>query len=480
MRQRPIDINQTCVFVDTQPRPVNRSGLPRRIYKTQGGCQAGGGGDVITEGHAWCLLSTAVVLLLGGAYLVRGNQYAHLHRQIQKSYYTYLQDWDGGVGAAFAATSWELHAQGLKQPLPLKRRTWASKRLQVPLAPGAASDSGGAEIVRGTSASIVKEHNVSAEPSAGGSPPGESQEGQQAQQQRRGRRKAAQSSLLEFRLEGLLETLHQSHVPAMDRHKAEHNRLWRPVGPELWRPVAMSLQGTDQRTGVVSVVELGPVVFMRERTVPTGGEGRCLQEEHGVWQQDATCSVQEYLWGLCVKVSQDSVTGAFAADNITGGGPGCGPEWGWEIGQWRRLDERRQNINGRAYLPISARNSTILTVRHARDPTILESDLVRRLAPNVEEQILFHAVGLALCFLGLVLLFSVGAFAAPALLRGARLRWAALLDRQHQGGAGTATVVKHRRSRMTRRCEGPTREWGVHGEVDGGSLWKVDGRGTDV
>ncbi|GIL45944.1 hypothetical protein Vafri_3057 [Volvox africanus] len=454
MRQRSIDINQTCVFVDTQPRPVNRSGVSRRIFKPQGGCQAGGGGDVMTEGHAWCLLSTAVVLLLGGAYLVRGNHYAHLHRQIQKSYYKYLQDWDGGVGAAFAATTWELQVQGLEQPLPLKRRTWASKRVLVPLAPSAASDSGGAEIKCDTSASIAQEHNVSGEPSAGGYPPGESQDRHQAQQQRRrGRHKAAQSSLLEFRLEGLLETLHHSHVPTMDRHKAEHNRLWRPVGSELWRPVAMSLRGTDQRTGVVSVVELGPVVFMRERTVPTGGEGRCLQEERGVWQQDATCSVQEYLWGLCVKVSQDSVTGTFAADNITGGGPGCGPEWGWEIGQWRRLDERHQNINGRAYLPISARNSTILTVRHARDPAILESDLVRRLAPNVEEQILFHAVGLALCFLGLVLLISVGAFAAPALLRGARLRWATLLDRRHQGVSrgreGTATVVQHRWRRMT-------------------------------
>ncbi|GIL71346.1 hypothetical protein Vretimale_2759 [Volvox reticuliferus] len=388
----------------------------------------------MTEGHAWCLLLAAVVLLLGGAYLVRGNHYAHLHRQIQNSYYTYLQEWDAGVGAAFAATSWELHVQGLNQPLPLKRRAWASKRVQVPLTSSAVGDGDGAEIVRDTSASMVQEHKASGQPSAGGSPPRESQVGQQIQQQQRRRQqRAAQSSLLEFRLEGLLETLHHSPVPTMDRHKAEHNRLWQPVGTELWRPVSMSLRGTDQRTGVVSVVDLGPVVFMRERTVPAGGEGRCLHEEHGVWQEDATCSVQEYLWGLCVKVSQDVATGVFAVDNITGGGPGCGPEWGWETGQWRRLDGRRQNINGRPYLPMSARNSTILTVRHARDPAILESDLVRRLAPNVEEQILFQAVGLAMCFLGLVLLISVGTVAAPALLRGARLRWAALLDRRRYG-----------------------------------------------
>jgi hypothetical protein len=88
-----------------------------------------------------------------------------------------------------------------------------------------------------------------------------------------------------------------------------------------------------------------------------------MYDENGIWQPDATCSVSEYLWGLCVKVSRDAVTGTFAAENSTGGGPGCGPEWGWELGQWRRLDERNNRINGRVYIPSSAVNSTILTVR---------------------------------------------------------------------------------------------------------------------
>lgn len=88
-----------------------------------------------------------------------------------------------------------------------------------------------------------------------------------------------------------------------------------------------------------------------------------MYNEAGVWQEDNTCSVREYLWGLCVKVSQNATTGVFAADSSLGGGFGCSPEWSWEVGQWRRLDERRQSIHGQLYLPLSARNATIVTVR---------------------------------------------------------------------------------------------------------------------
>ncbi|EFJ48893.1 hypothetical protein VOLCADRAFT_90623 [Volvox carteri f. nagariensis] len=405
MRQRPIDVNQTTVFVDTQPRPVNCGAVPKRRFQKGVGWPDGGGseGDQMTEGRAWSLLGVAVMLLLGGVYLVRGNQYAHLHRQIQEAYFmcsnhiatttfrspsafrlpTYLQEWEGPVRDSFAATSWELHVHGLlDKPLPLQPRSWPSKRVLVP--PGTSkfnSNSNGKEAV---------------------------------------------AVAIETTDEGT------SAAAAATGREAVHNRLWRPVGPELRRPAAMTLVGRDHLTGVEWRVDLGSVVFTRERTVPAGGEGRCMYDERGVWHDDDTCSVHEYLWGLCVKVARNAATGAFSVDNSTGGGPGCGPEWGWEAGQWRRLDERRHSINGRVYLPMSARNATIVTVRHASDPAIRESDMVRRLAPGVEQQILFHAVGLAMCFLGLVLLLSVAAFAAPTFLRRGRR----LLRRRGRGSSG--------------------------------------------
>lgn len=47
----------------------------------------GSGGEKMTEARAWSLLTLAAVLLLGGAYLTRGNHYSHLHRRVQKEYY---------------------------------------------------------------------------------------------------------------------------------------------------------------------------------------------------------------------------------------------------------------------------------------------------------------------------------------------------------------------------------------------------------
>ncbi|GLC42727.1 hypothetical protein PLESTB_001132100 [Pleodorina starrii] len=440
MRQRPIDVNQATLFVDTQPRPVNRGGTPGRSQiKSQDPRWPHGGGEQLTERRAWSLLAAALVLLLGGAYLVRGNHYAHLHRQIQDAYAQYMQDWEREVRAAFAATSWELHVQGRDQPLPLKLRSMPAKRALAPKPTAASSTSTSTSTATSpaTSGEGILDDDSQDAPSDGSEATGtEEREREQQGQPRRRRRAAARPTpLLEFRLEGLMEALHPAHVPPADRHTAGHSRLWRPVVPELRRPVAMWLRANDTRTGAVSVVELGAVAFVRETTVPAGGQGRCVHEESGVWQQDGTCSVHEYLWGLCVKVSRGggaggSAAAAFVADNSTGGGPGCGPEWRWQLGQWRRLDERRHSVHGRMYLPNSARNSTIVTVRHARDPDILESDLVRRLAPNVEQQILMHAVGLAMCFLGLVLLLSVGAFAAPALARRAAATWGALRGRR--------------------------------------------------
>ncbi|PNH08942.1 hypothetical protein TSOC_004464 [Tetrabaena socialis] len=204
--------------------------------------------------------------------------------------------------------------------------------------------------------------------------------------------------------------------------RVAHSGLWRVVAPELRRGRAMTLRVRDGPTGAVSDIDLGRVAFSRERSIPAGGEGRCVYEQHGTWQTDATCSVHEYLWGLCVKVARDAVSGAYTLDTGLGGGPGCGPEWGWEAGQWRRLDERANRVNGRVYLPTSARNATVVSVRHGHDPSILERNIVQATAPNMEHQILFHAIGLALCFLGLVLGVSVAVFAAPALKRRSRPR----------------------------------------------------------
>ncbi|KXZ51566.1 hypothetical protein GPECTOR_12g529 [Gonium pectorale] len=240
------------------------------------------------------------------------------------------------------------------------------------------------------------------------------------------RKRAAQSSLLDFQASGLLETVFFARAStvgllAADARRAEHARLWRPVGHDLAAGRSMALIVRDGPTGTESRLDLGRVVFSRERTVPAGGEARCMHDQHGVWEADYTCTVNEYLWGLCVRVARDAESGAYRLDAEPGcGGGGGGGGSGSEAGQWRRLDRRRHSLHGRLHLPLSARNATTVTVKHTRDPSLLEMEAVRRLAPNMEQQILFHAVGMALCFLGFVLLLSVAAFAAPGLLARAR------------------------------------------------------------
>ncbi|GFR45618.1 hypothetical protein Agub_g7025 [Astrephomene gubernaculifera] len=411
MRQRTVDVNQTTVFVGTQPRPVNRGDGGTQKNNSGRGPGPGGGsgaGDAaaaveMTEGRAWTLLGAALLMLTVGAFLVRGHHYGHLHRRIEEAYFGYLQSWDRDHLAAFSASSWDLLVEGHPAPLPLSPRTSPSKRVRTKPSSRASSSSSSSP----TQPAI------------------------------------AQSPLLEFRLQqGLIGALYPAaRIPLADQHRAAHAGLWRPaVTPELRMGRAVTLRVRDGLTGVESRLELGRVAFTRERTIPAGGEARCMYDQQGTWQEeDATCSVHEFLWALCVKVARDKATGTFSLDTSLGGGPGCSPDWGWEAGQWRRLDERRYKINGRLYLPLSARNATVVSVRHGKDPSILEKEAVRQVAPNMEHQILFHAVGLALCFLGLVLLLSVAAFAAPLLLRRVRGAWSRIRSgrRRRRGLSGS-------------------------------------------
>ncbi|KAG2449700.1 hypothetical protein HYH02_005228 [Chlamydomonas schloesseri] len=417
VRQRAVDVNDTKLFIDTGPRPVNRRPYPSKAPQQQA---SNGSGDEMTEGRAWTLLALSVALLVVGVWLVRGNHYAHLHRRVEAAYYEYLQEWDTQHAAVFAVSEWQLEVEGHNGSVPLAPSTFKSKRVAVPAAaaPGTAaqpaSASSGAAYDAGTS-------NTSS--SSGSS-----------------RRRAAQSRLLEFRADKLLPLLFPGlkAAPLLDQHRIAHSKgmLWRPVLPELRRGRGMTLVGRDGATGAESRVELGKVVFARERSVPAGGEGRCMYDQKGVWQLDNTCGVHEYLWALCVKVTRDPATGKYTADTELGGGPGCSDESGWELGNWRRLDPRKGRINGRLYLPQAARNATTITVKHTRDPSVRERDILRRTAPNMEHQILFHALGMAMIFMGAVVLLSVAAFAAPKLLRRVGL-WRGAAGRRrgrHHGG----------------------------------------------
>ncbi|KAG2428672.1 hypothetical protein HXX76_011377 [Chlamydomonas incerta] len=370
----------------------------------------------MTEGRAWTLLAVSVALLVAGVWLVRGNHYAHLHRRVEAAYLLYLQEWDAQHAAVFAASEWRLEVEGHNGSVQLLPQTFKSKRVAVPAAAaGPTGSSSGAAIDAGTDISSSRNS------SSGSS-----------------RRRAVQSWLHDFRTDMLLPLLFPAlkSAPLLDQHRVAHSKgaLWRPVLPELRRARGMTLVAKDGATGVESRLDLGKVVFARERTVPAGGEGRCMYDQKGVWQADNTCGVHEYLSALCVKVSRDPATGHYAVDTELGGGPGCSDDSGWELGAWRRLDPRNGRINGRLYLPSAARNATTFTVKHTRDPSVRERDIVRRTAPNMEHQILFHALGMAMCFMGAVVLLSVGAFAAPQLLRRLRL-W--------QGAAGRKKARRH-------------------------------------
>lgn len=173
-----------------------------------------------------------------------------------------LRDWDGGLRATFETSRWELLVAGHEPPMPLHPYTHLSKRVPVEAVAddSAIADANTYSPTSTASSQIQEDLDKQKQPHA-------------LHPDHPRRRGTAQSTLLEFRFEGLMEALYPAKVPAMDRHNALHTMLWRPVGPELRRPVVLSLRGIDTRTGVVSTVELGSVIFTRERTVPAGREG---------------------------------------------------------------------------------------------------------------------------------------------------------------------------------------------------------------
>lgn len=240
--------------------------------------------------------------------------------------------------------------------------------------------------------------------------------------------------------------------------------------------------------GVTYELPLGTIVFHRERAILAGGEGRCVHHQHGVWHADKTCTVTEVLAQLCVKVKRKGVpsaaeragvatapladgedpssaaagdsagdtaggvastpshaAAAAAATTGTGtgryeldlsfGGPGCTADGGWEAGEWRRVP-RAAHVNGKSYLPNWGRNITTVVVRHSHDPEVLQRHVVKRLTPSLEQQILFHAMGLALCFLGAVLIISVAALGFAHAKRRALLLWHRLRGRRYRPAEG--------------------------------------------
>eukprot|EP00198_Chlamydomonas_reinhardtii_P007924 XP_001697261.1 predicted protein [Chlamydomonas reinhardtii] len=331
-----------------------------------------------------------------------------------------LQEWDAQHAAVFAASEWRLEVEGHSDSVPLLPHTFKSKRVAVPAAasgPAAGSPHDHSATTHTTTSNTHTTTHTTTHTITSNTTHTTTSNTNSSSSRRRG----AQSRLQEFRADKLLPLLFPAlkSAPLLDQHKVAHSKgaLWRPVVPELRRARGMILVAKDGATGAESRLDLGRVVFARERIVPAGGEGRCMYDQKGVWQADNTCGVHEYLWALCIKVSRDPATGRYAADTELGGGPGCSDESGWELGHWRRLDPRNGRVNGRLYLPSAARNATTITVKHTRDPSVRERDIMRRTAPNMEHQILFHALGMAMCFLGAVVLLSVGAFAAPKLLR---------------------------------------------------------------
>ncbi len=63
------------------------------------------------------------------------------------------------------------------------------------------------------------------------------------------------------------------------------------------------------------------------------------------------------------QVSRDAATGRYALDTSLGGGPGCSGDNHWEATSWRLIDERAWRVGNRVYLPLGAKNTSIVTVK---------------------------------------------------------------------------------------------------------------------
>lgn len=216
-----------------------------------------------------------------------------------------LQEWDAQHAAVFAASEWRLEVEGHSDSVPLLPHTFKSKRVAVPAAasgPAAGSPHDHSATTHTTTSNTHTTTHTTTHTITSNTTHTTTSNTNSSSSRRRG----AQSRLQEFRADKLLPLLFPAlkSAPLLDQHKVAHSKgaLWRPVVPELRRARGMILVAKDGATGAESRLDLGRVVFARERIVPAGGEGRCMYDQKGVWQADNTCGVHEYLWALCIKV----------------------------------------------------------------------------------------------------------------------------------------------------------------------------------
>uniref|UniRef100_A0A7S0YI41 Uncharacterized protein n=1 Tax=Polytomella parva TaxID=51329 RepID=A0A7S0YI41_9CHLO len=474
MRQRPTDVDSVRLFVETQPRPVNRI---NQVRNSDNSAHSRSKKPLSDENRRsfYKALSVYVIsfCMIGfGLYIIRNNKYGFFHKQLVTDYQDYMQEWFTKHASNFENSKFTLVFLDSNLTIPLEQKYFKSKRglnrSTLNRNGGASNDDLVEFVTNGTlldllfpnpQSSPINPTNIISSSSSSVSRANE--DGSKVVLQNEQQKPLSSANPLQSSTSlAFSSSLVRNGKGGMRR-----------VTPDMQKPFRIQIISEDGLTGRRSEIPIKhPVLIDTLGAAPGVTQHKCAKDFAGFWDGQ-TCQTHRYIWNMCVKVVRDA-SGLYRLDD-TGGDVGCfANTWpSYSPYMWRPLYVNHGNGDSSAdaaaaaaaaqvdddditslllplqkspiqkkkipsfspsisstssaqslpseslmtrlglekglYIPFVAQYAMRFTVRHTRDPDVLERARMRYIGPNLDRQMLWNAVGWAVCFIGIVLFLAV-------------------------------------------------------------------------